>query len=183
MNNNIEELVLYYRKTQDSAALNEIIERCGYIVKSISRKYFLIGGEMADVNQEGFIGLLSAVNGYEKEKGRFNAYASVCINNAILSAVRKNSAGKQKPLNDGLPLADYVEELVSQNPEEMVIEGESTREFSQKLSAVLSKMEKEVLNLYLAGLSYAEIEDKTGRSVKAIDNALQRVRNKLKGFK
>lgn len=178
----LEELVCSYQQNRDTNALNEIIERCGYIVKSISRKYFIIGGEMADVNQEGFIGLINAVNSFECGKGKFAGYAAVCINNAILSAVRKSSAGKQRPLNDGLPLADYVEELIIRNPEDTFIEGEEAREFTERLSAILSPMETRVLSLYLTGLSYAEIEEKTGKPVKAIDNALQRVRNKLKGL-
>ena len=40
-------------------------------------------------------------------------------------------------------------------------------------------MERNVLRLYLDGLSYQEIAEQTEKPIKAVDNAIQRIRRKL----
>lgn len=46
----------------------------------------------------------------------------------------------------------------------------------------LSERERSILKLFLSGLSYGEIAQKLGSSSKSVDNALQRVRRKLKKY-
>ena len=43
----------------------------------------------------------------------------------------------------------------------------------------LSSFEKIFLDLYLNGFSYTEIADQVGRSLKSVDNAIQRIRRKV----
>ena len=66
-----------------------------------------------------------------------------------------------------------------QNPEEIVIGEENARNIKRKLYSRLSKMEMQVLSLFLKGLTYQEIAKRLGKSPKAIDNALQRIKSKL----
>ena len=66
-----------------------------------------------------------------------------------------------------------------QNPEEIVIGEENARNIKRRLYSRLSKMEMQVLSLFLKGLTYQEIAGKLGKSPKAIDNALQRIKTKL----
>ena len=73
----------------DAAALEELVARCKDIVKKVSRKYFLIGADMEDVYQEGYLGLIKAAQNYEEDKGSFYNYACICVKSSILSAVRK----------------------------------------------------------------------------------------------
>ena len=52
----------------------------------------------------------------------------------------------------------------------------------EKMLQLLSPLEKEVLSMYLKGMSYQEIAQKLHRSEKSVDNALQRIKNKLEEF-
>lgn len=50
----------------------------------------------------------------------------------------------------------------------------------QLIDKQLSSMERQVLKLYLEGGSYEEIAEEMGRSEKSVDNAIQRLKKKLK---
>ena len=47
----------------------------------------------------------------------------------------------------------------------------------------LSPFENRVLDAYLDGENYIQIAEMTGKQPKSIDNALQRIRNKIQGMK
>lgn len=177
----IDKLVEEYQ-SGSKEALDGIIASCSDIVRNASRRYFLIGAETEDAYQEGFLGLIKAANTYTAEKGTFRCYAYVCVNNAMMTAVRKYAGNKNKVLNDGLPLSEAVDIPYSggENPEDLFIEDETRREFIDGIGKQLSVMEKEILSLFLTGLSYDEITKKTGKSHKTVDNALQRIRKKLR---
>ena len=53
-------------------------------------------------------------------------------------------------------------------------------EFWEELKGRLSPMEREVLDAYLSGQNYRQIADEMGKSPKAIDNALSRIKAKIK---
>ena len=50
----------------------------------------------------------------------------------------------------------------------------------QKIDAVLSTFERQVLELHLTGMNYQEIARVLGREEKSTDNALQRIKSKIK---
>ena len=66
------------------------------------------------------------------------------------------------------------------SPEQIFIEQEKFDEFKEHLLGQLSKMEKNVLSLYLDGNDYIEIAQIMDKTPKSIDKALQRIRQKLK---
>ncbi len=176
----LEELALQYR-SGNTEALDEIITRCSNIVRNASRRYFLIGADTEDVYQEGFLGLIKAAKTFDAGKGNFRSYAYTCVNSAVVTAVRKYSRLKNKALNDGVPLSDYTEFADdSFDPEAMYIEGENRRELTGNIFGELTPLERKVLSLYLKGLSYSEICLATGKPFKSVDNALQRIKKKLK---
>ena len=163
-------------------------ERYARVVRMCARPYFLIGGDSEDLIQEGMIGLLSAIREYDAEKGAtFKTYAETCINNRIRSAVRSAKRMKNMPLNDGVSLEDVLSDesqslganYYERSPEEQVLARETEKEFISAYSRCLSKLEAEILRLYLDGLSYEEMASVSGRDVKAVDNAVQRIRRKL----
>ena len=65
-------------------------------------------------------------------------------------------------------------------PEGFVIDKENTMFLLEKLGKSLSKLEEEVLDLYLSGKDYKEIAEMLERSPKSIDNALARIKTKFK---
>ena len=80
---------------------------------------------------------------------------------------------------------DFEILLPSQQPSpyDKVIEKETLDEVKNKILKTLSKLEVEVLGLYLKGYSYSEISSKSGLSEKSIDNALTRIKSKLSFLK
>ncbi len=175
-------------KTHADGAEEALAERYVREVRMCARPYFLIGGDSEDLLQEGMIGLLSAIREYDVDKGAsFKTYAQTCIHNRIKSAVRSAQRMKNAPLNDGVPLDDVLSDesqalgthYYQRSPEEQVLARETEKEFISTYSRCLSKLEAEILQLYLDGLSYGEIAAIAGRDVKAVDNAVQRIRRKL----
>ena len=193
----------YFRETDDeqlwriavsgnARAEEELIERYTRLVRICARPYFLAGGDSEDLMQEGLLGLLNAIRSFEPESGaQFRAYAEVCIRNRILEAVRSASRKKHYPLNDGVSLeyvilseddrqsSDVKPEVFSRSPEEQVLARESEKEFYSTFSRCLSSLETEVMFYFLDGLSYRQIARNVGRTEKAVDNAVQRIRRKL----
>ena len=175
-------------KKQATGAEEALAERYARTVRMCTRPYFLIGGDSEDLIQEGMIGLLAAIREYDSEKGAsFRTYAQACIHNRIRSAVRSAQRLKNAPLNDGVPLDDVLSDesqslgthYFQRSPEEQVLARETEKEFITAYSRCLSKLESQILRLYLEGLSYEEMSAASGRDVKAVDNAVQRIRRKL----
>ncbi len=179
----------------DAGAEEELIERCTRLVKICARPYFLAGGDSEDLIQEGMLGLLAAIRGFDPRPGAlFRQYAEVCVRNRIRQAVRSASRKKHDPLNGGVSL-EYVilseesseltnhvqPELYGRSPEEQVLARESEKEFYSTFSRCLSSFETEVLFHFLDGKSYRQIAASLGKTEKAVDNAVQRIRRKLAG--
>ena len=171
----------------DAAAGNELALRYRRLVKICIRPYFLVGGDSEDLLQEGMIGLLTAMREYTPDGGAsFRTYATLCIRRRIISAARAASRQKHAPLNDGVPLEDYLsgeERHASLYPgrsaEDLVLDREWKQDFLSAYSRCLSDFESRILADYLDGLSYHEIAANCGRSQKSVDNAVQRIRKKL----
>lgn len=136
-----------------------------------------------DLCQEGLWGLYLAACTYQQERGSsFSTYAGICIQNRVVMAYRKAMNARRQPPNGFVPLSEG-EELSApeaEDPEVMLLSKERLENVQRAVQNTLTKMEQRVLRLYLSGCSYAEIAQKMGISQKAADNALQRVRQKLR---
>lgn len=66
-----------------------------------------------------------------------------------------------------------------EDPEKLLIAREQIEDRNARIKKELSKLEQQVLKLYLQGLSYEEIAEQLRKTEKSIDNALQRIRGKL----
>lgn len=174
-------------KRGEDFAEEALIERFSCLVRVRARPYFLAGGDSEDLLQEGMIGLLSAIRRFDPQKEvPFKLFAERCIDSRLLTAIRSASRFKHRPLNDCIsiesPQFDETHVLSAsylRDPEELMINRELTDELYSTLSGSFSRMEKDVLHHYLEGLSYTDIAEETGLSVKSVDNAVQRVRKKL----
>lgn len=180
MLNKSDEALISEYKSGNLNAFNEIYERYKGIVKYYSRNMFLLGAETEDLIQEGMMGLIKAVNTYSSEKSSFKTYASVCIKNSLISAVKKFSTNKSLPLNTSASL-DELENICifGKTPEDELLNKENGAELNFKIYSALSKYEIIVLRLYLEGLTYLEIAEKTQKTVKSVDGALARARKKI----
>ena len=152
---------------------------------------FLIGGDTDDLIQEGMIGLFKAVRDYRlEEKVSFFYFADLCITRQIYTAVEAAGRQKHAPLNSyvsfwtqepekGGFLMDMLRDEEQENPEDLIIAQENYKQLVARIKGRLSDLECEVLEFYLAGMNYRQIAEKMGKSSKAIDNALQRIKNKI----
>lgn len=184
-----EKLVLLI-KTGDEDALVELIHRFKPHLNRLARSYFLFGGEEEDIKQEAMIGLYSACISYKPDmKTTFNSFASLCMKRRILSAIKSANRNKNKPLNESVSIhtkidsKNEVELYLPQyvfNPDEVFEENENYEEIKIKITKTLSNMEFKILSLFLKGLSYDEIANLLNISKKSVDNALSRIKNKLK---
>lgn len=136
------------------------------------------GLDFEDAQQEGLIGLFSALRSYDVKGGAsFATYAAACIRNAQSSARRRAARKKHAPLNDSLPLTELE---TTPGPEEELLESEAYASTVERMNRLLSPLEKLVLNQKLDGHTTAQIAKRLGISPKAAENALTRARRKLR---
>lgn len=136
-----------------------------------------------DLAQEGCIGLLDAIKGFSPEKGTmFGAFASVCIHNRIGKYRESQNSKKNLVLRRSFSLDDISEQADSLTPEQIVITKETLQTVIGDIDAVLSKQERKVFFFYLGGMDYKTIAKALAISEKSVNNALQRVRKKLKSI-
>ena len=183
--------ILKLIESKDNEAMEYIIKKYSFIVKKEIRTMYLIGAETEDLYQEGMIGLFKAVRDFEPDKGAvFSTFATLCVKNQVKSAVTAANRKKHIPLNQYISIYASSEDSESNeelflddgektNPEKKVLAKENKSELMDSIMDMLSKLEIQVLNLYLEGLSYAEIGDRLGKTEKSVNNALQRIRSKL----
>ena len=174
-----EQLVLSAR-SGDTDSLAQLIVRFLPDIQAKAGCYKLAGLEPEDLVQEGLIGLLRAVKSYDStRKASFATFASRCILFRMLGTIRLFLEQKHLPLDSAQALAELSDR--NGDPLEAYLKQEEEQLRRQKIKTLLSGLEQETLTLYLNGLSYEEMAQQLGCSTKAVDNALQRVRRKLRG--
>ena len=191
-----DEQIVSLAQNGDSEAMDYILEHYKNFVKSKARSYFLVGADHEDIVQEGMIGLYKAIRDYRSERqASFRAFADLCITRQIITAIKTATRQKHIPLNsyvslnrpvhDGesdRTLMEVIQQEDGANPETMMISREDFSAIRGKLSELLSPLEMDALSGYIEGKSYQEISKQTGHHLKAIDNALQRVKKKLANY-
>ncbi|MFS0644883.1 RNA polymerase sporulation sigma factor SigH [Siminovitchia sp. 179-K 8D1 HS] len=180
----------------EGEALDYLIKKYRDFVRAKARSYFLIGADSEDIIQEGMIGLYKAIRDYREEKlTSFKAFAELCITRQIITAIKTATRQKHIPLNSYVSLdkpiydedsdrtlMDVISGAKNMDPEELLIHREKFSSIEDKMTELLSDLERKVLALYLDGRTYQEISDELDRHVKSIDNALQRVKRKLERY-
>lgn len=136
-----------------------------------------------DLVQESYIAFLHAVNSYRAEKNAsFKTYVNRCIFNKLSSVYANEQRKKKIPYNCIIPIDD--EELSalgsSTSPEQQFIDNEGFTALQEKIKKSLSSFEQKVLSRYLSGSSYVQTACSLNTTVKAVDNALVRIRKKLR---
>ncbi|MBD1381989.1 RNA polymerase sporulation sigma factor SigH [Metabacillus arenae] len=199
------ELIVNYAKLEDrvliemahrgdSESLAFLINKYQNLVRKKARPYFLIGADKEDLIQEGMIGLYNAIRDFREDKrASFKAFAELCITRQMITAIKSAACQKHSPLNSYFPLdkplydedsnftlMDMITGEKITNPEALMIHQEKADHIELKIRELLSNLEKIVLTLYMDGKSYMEISAELNIHVKSIDNALQRVKRKLR---
>ena len=134
-----------------------------------------------DLVQEGMLGFLEAVKKFDPSKGvPFKAYASVCIKNRMINAFNRNNSAANSPLTGAVPIDDEQLTDHASNPENIIDEAAAPAKLWRIVDSALSVYERRVLDLMLEEKSYARIAELLGTSAKSVDNAVQRIRKKIR---
>lgn len=187
-----DEEIVALAQQGNADALVHLLESFKSLVRIKARGYFLIGADYEDIVQEGMIGLYKAIRDYRADRqASFRAFADLCVKRQIITAIKTATRQKHIPLNSYVSLnkpiyeeesertlLDVIEGSVT-NPEELFINQEEMSTIQSMIDKALSGFERQVLSAFLDGKSYQEIAQALGRHVKAVDNALQRIKKKM----
>ena len=181
MNPTDEELCLLAQQG-DSSARDRLVARYLDLVGFRARGYlpdlFTVGVESEDLGQEGFLGLLSAIQSYDSGYGAsFRTFATLAIDRRMTDAVRAAFRKKQVPSSSQVELDDAV--AGRHDPESTAIIRDELSRVMERMENTSSVKERQALAMHLDGYSYSEIAERLSCSAKSVENALGRVRRKL----
>lgn len=178
----------------ESTIVDYIMNKYKYLVRSKAQAMYILGADTEDLIQEGMIGLFKAVRDYDCGRdASFFTFAELCISRQMYTAVQASQRKKHAPLNtyislygeqkekgEGAPLEEILSSGSDSNPETLFLDKERMEYLEGEIDKELSTFEKQVLDLYLTGMSYSQIAKVLGKEEKSTDNALQRVKAKIK---
>lgn len=186
LKNQSDETLVKMAKENNKEATDTLLLRYTEIVKRLAGSYFLIGGETDDLVQEGLLGVLDAIDSYDNTKNdRFYPFAKLCINRKMIKAINSSQTQKNSPLNSYVSLDneeginDYlIDEFM--DPERLLMDKENEEIARNMILKLLSPFERKVFSQMLLGYDYVQIADLLNKPVKSIDNAIQRIKLKVK---
>lgn len=161
------------------------------ILKDYLNEYNIIGMELADLYQEGLIGLIHAIKTFDKDRDvSFYTYANTCIKTTIMSAMRQTFRKKNRILNNSYSLDKLIEDTNSNfyelfkdernDPTKILMVEEEHNDLINRIKSKLSKNELIIFELKLKGLKNGEIADLISRDKKYIENTMFRINKKYK---
>src|SRR2546430_16133158 len=137
------EVVRLAQKGRQDAA-EHILYKYRNLVRTKVKSYFLVGAEKEDLLQVGMIGLWQAIVDFRCDRAiSFPAFAKVCIQRHIITAIKTATRQKQVPLNTSLSLESPADDSghdwnlsaiipasEPQDPEDLGTQGEDTKELN-----------------------------------------------------
>ena len=190
-----DEQLIKNLRAGETAIMDYIINKYKFMVRKKAKAMYLLGGENDDLIQEGMIGLFKAVRDYDvNQENSFQSFADLCVSRQMYTAIKLSQRQKHMPLNSYVslydsgdensedkqsPLIDQLQGEKENNPEELFIDKEYFSMMEQELKKRLSDLESRVLHLHLMGEDYRSIATLLDKSPKSIDNALQRIKQKI----
>ncbi len=167
-----------------------------YIIDIVIKKYAFsamkYGFEYKDLYQEALVGFTDAINSYrEDRKASMATFITLCVERRLQNAIKKAGRIKNKILLESLsldhvyeqydiPLKEVISDNSSHDPLLNITKDEEFDEFLSFIEKTLSSSEYEVYKLLVSGLTYQEIAKVLDKSPKQIDNAIQRIKSKIR---
>ena len=187
---NDNELISYIAEGNEDAN-NVLIEKYKPLITKLATKMLPFcesnGLELSDLVQEGMIGLNHAIARYhEQENILFYTYAKKCIERKMLSVVTKSNRKKNRILNESISYDDDETKLLkvlrdnTPSPEELIFDLDNEKDLIDKIKLELTDFENQVFSLMISGFQTQEIADLLDKDRKSIENAVQRVKMKIK---
>jgi len=173
-------------KNGDQVAFEELLELYNPLILSFLSKFDTSGVSPTDVEdfkQELYMVLYNSAMAFDAEQSEvsFGLYTKICMNNALVTQLRRLNKRSENALLT-LEYDDAIESMIHEqkSPESEHIERENLKEINKKIESVLSEFENKIWKMYLAGYSTKEMAKSVDKPEKSVDNAIFRIRNKLK---
>ncbi len=180
----------------ETAIMDYICDKYKNLVRSKAKSMFILGGDNEDLIQEGMIGLFKAVRDYDIGRdASFYTFADLCISRQMYTAVQASKRQKHSPLNtyvslygdtggqeerDEKNLLEMLSDRAELSPEEVFLDKERVAYLENAIESELSLFEKQVLDLYMTGMTTTQIAKVLSKDEKSTDNALQRLKGKIR---
>lgn len=168
----------------DQNAINRIFIDNNHLLTQIARKYYLVGGDVEDIIQEGRLGLYKAINIFDESRNdSFEGFASKMIKREIINAIKRENTSKHKVLDESMFVDDDDCLHCETYPEQELILAERFESIKKKMFDNLSDFERQVLDYYLQDYKCKDIAKIIGEDYKKVENAITRAKDKLAKFK
>ncbi len=195
--NEADEILIERLRDGERDITDYIMNKYKNLVRSKAKSMYILGADNEDLIQEGMIGLFKAIRDYDPGRdASFFTFADLCISRQMYTAVQASNRKKHMPLNtyislhstlheeesgrEGDEFINFLESDTQKDPEQLLIDKENVLSLERKIEEELSSFEKQVLDLYLTGMTYTQIAKVLGRDEKSADNALQRIKSKIR---
>ena len=165
----------------DEAAFSKLFEQYLPLIDTVCARYLSESPSEEEARSEIMAAFWDAVKTYDihQRSVTFGLYARICIDNRMISAIRK-----WKKILPTLPLdSKELWELradMDSDPAQFLIQQEQYLELRRRIDSLLSDMERKVWLLFIEGQTSAEIAETLGITKKDANNAIFRARKKLK---
>lgn len=191
--NDTDEELLIRARDGEQEITEYLMDKYKNLVRSKAATMYILGADREDLIQEGMIGLFKAVRDYDSGRdASFYTFAELCVSRQMYTAIQASGRKKHSPLNTYVSIYQGHDEAESDaliaalenrkecNPEEILIDRENVENIETIMENELSPFEKQVLELSITGMGYLEIAKLLGKDAKSTDNALNRVKMKMR---
>ncbi len=192
---NDQELVLMMRESSEEAK-DILFDKYRYIIDIELKKYSnianILGYDYNDLFQDALVGFSDAIVNYREDKAAsLPSFITLCVDRRLQYAIRSVNNKKSRMHSESLsleyvydkatlPLMETISDNSLNDPLFKMLNEEGYMELNAKIKASLSKKEYDVYEYMIKGLKYNEIAIVLGREPKQIDNAMQRIKSKIK---
>ena len=180
----ISELILA-AQNGDQKAFGELLSVYEPLINATVAKFRLSNmsdADEEDLRQEAVLAFYSALVSYDPGISgvEFGLYAKICICNKLVSQTRiiKRHMDHSVVSYDANELLEHISEY--EDPAARIVELENERSLMKLINDNLSKYEQKIVRLFVSGMSAAEMAEKLSSTEKSVNNAIYRIRTKLK---
>ncbi len=166
-------------------------DKIDFLLRKYSKVSRNLGVDMKDLKQEALVGFTDAILNYSSSRdASLSTFICLCVERKIKKVCIKAGTNKNRTINDALSLEYFYEDIdtslkeliedSSSDPLNKIEEQESYEELLTKIKSSLTDTENEVFELLIIGLNYRDIAEILDKENKQIDNAIQRIKTKIK---
>lgn len=192
-NTNDYELLMLYQEN-DEDAKNILFMKYHFIIDILIKKYRKyikdLNIDLQEIYSEGYVGFSDGLKSFRDNKNAsLPTFITLCVERRLTAIIRKYNREKYKIIKDCFSL-DFIYngesslmDILSDDaydPLKNMTDKEQYEDLVNNIRNNLTKKEYEVYLLMVKGLNYQEIAKILNNQPKQIDNAIQRIKTKVR---